>query len=500
MRAFQIFLLTSALAADLNTTCTDSTQYFETSLMECASCGENKVANSIGLGCECTPGFAKTLATRDLPVFDCISCGTGASTQDDYTCAQCPSGIEIATNECACDSADYEIIDEKSDSGTYLGTKQCVACSPTYYPGPNFFECEACPDRTNMERNVINYACQCKSGFLESGDACVSTDQLSDINNDYLTAAAFTVIYNYAESTSGTGAISLTQSDTYSYFYYKSARDCNDGHAKSCQTLANLCVLQLYNLNTEACNLYKALGVGKISMPDDPDWKVGVGWIYYGRSTKDVLENGSRNLKVTFSSGEDDYISTLRFRLAQYKLDGTFLGFIDMTDQLLLCPHSSEDARTYREFGTNTEYNCNIELEPYLTADETIFYDLYMMDSDGKIIDVPVLIKNYRNEDDAAPNEESSESGWQLVRRFFIYDNVSGKVGTNSYKNGNTTTILTYLKSVKLRVTLRIDVDEMMYIPLLILNYRSRQTSYLEKDSTATISFVSEYTMDTSDF
>jgi hypothetical protein len=49
-------------------------------------------------------------------------------------------------------------------------------------------------------------------------------------------------------------------------------------------------------------------------------------------------------------------------------------------------------------------------------------------------VDVPVLIRNFNDENGGTPNTESSpEGGWRLVRRFFIYDTISGVEGEGNY-------------------------------------------------------------------
>ena len=50
----------------------------------------------------------------------------------------------------------------------------------------------------------------------------------------------------------------ISESDTIQYFYLKSAFKCmKEQDIKSCQILANICVLQLYDLQTVPCQLYK---------------------------------------------------------------------------------------------------------------------------------------------------------------------------------------------------------------------------------------------------
>ena len=63
------------------------------------------------------------------------------------------------------------------------------------------------------------------------------------------------------------------------------------------------------------------------------------------------------------------------------------------------------------------------------------FYEIWMRNPDiadsdttstNKFIDIPVLIKEYRSSNNELVNQSSDESIWQLSRRFFVIDNLSG--------------------------------------------------------------------------
>jgi len=46
----------------------------------------------------------------------------------------------------------------------------------------------------------------------------------------------------------------IGKSGTFDYYYLEAAVGCQKHKiTKSCQTLANLCVLQLYDMNTKVC-------------------------------------------------------------------------------------------------------------------------------------------------------------------------------------------------------------------------------------------------------
>jgi Meckelin (Transmembrane protein 67) len=74
------------------------------------------------------------------------------------------------------------------------------------------------------------------------------------------------------------------------------------------------------------------------------------------------------------------------------------------------------------------------------------------------------------NTDDSAGNQDN----WRLTRRFFIYDTKSGVVGAGNYIKGEVSNVVRYAKTIKLRIWLDPTSDEMIYTPLLIINYRER--------------------------
>jgi meckelin len=324
------------------------------------------------------------------------------------------------------------------------------------------------------------------------------------INSEYPIESARSVIYNYHETSEGEGTYTLSASDSFNYYYLQAASGCRDySDTTSCQVLANLCVLQLYNEATEVCRLFKDISSTRASVTGDadPGWKTDMPWLYYETNAEDVIQSDDVQFKVTFDSNAGgDKVYELEFVMARFSLAGAFLGFVDLSDQLILCPHSSEDGKTYREFGTNVVIDCSLDLEPYLTYSETVFYDLYLVDEDDALRAVPILVRNLQDASGTELNSGETMKDWQLVRRFFIYDNVSGVVGSNAYMSGAETTVLQYPKTFALKVALNTDKDERIYLPYLEVKYRSRLSDYIAEGSNADVNFTSEYTMNTDKF
>ena len=72
----------------------------------------------------------------------------------------------------------------------------------------------------------------------------------------------------------------------------------------------------------------------------DNGWKAGLPWLYYLRSSGEVL-NEQKRVKFRVSFGYENpkigIINKLSYKLARFDLLGNFYGFETLNDQLLLC-------------------------------------------------------------------------------------------------------------------------------------------------------------------
>jgi len=68
------------------------------------------------------------------------------------------------------------------------------------------------------------------------------------------------------------------------------------------------------------------------------------------------------------------------------------------------------------------------------------FYELFVEDEDGTLVDVPVRVRTLIDASGDTPNSNDDESKFILVRRFFIFDTVSGVKGAGEYLNPTTNT------------------------------------------------------------
>lgn len=105
------------------------------------------------------------------------------------------------------------------------------------------------------------------------------------------------------------------------------------------------------------------------------------------------------------------------------------------------------------QFGTTIDNSCTFDLSKLTSSssydhptNENIFYELFLEDYNGNLIDVPVLIRNFKDANGAVPNDASQndQTKWRLVRRFFLFDTKSGIEDTGGYKSGSVSTVVRY--------------------------------------------------------
>ncbi len=112
-----------------------------------------------------------------------------------------------------------------------------------------------------------------------------------------------------------------------------------------------------------------------------------------------------------------------------------------------LCGNSKDDGVDFRRFGVTIKLKCSFDISqlvgPNVPQEANKFYELFLEDANGDLIDVPVLIENYIDEGGDTPNEGKATDTWEFSRRFFIYDTISGIEGQGEYfaRTKNTTVL-----------------------------------------------------------
>ena len=99
-----------------------------------------------------------------------------------------------------------------------------------------------------------------------------------------------------------------------------------------CQALANLCVLTLYDETSKPCSFLSGPQIAA-AMGED-----GAPWILYTETAKDLIvpvgeikgETFDVTAKFRSAAPDQDASTDMAFQLAQYAINGTFLGFTEL--------------------------------------------------------------------------------------------------------------------------------------------------------------------------
>jgi hypothetical protein len=182
------------------------------------------------------------------------------------------------------------------------------------------------------------------------------------------------------------------------------------------------------------------------------------------------------------------------------------MGFQKLSKQISLCPMTYNDIIRMTKFGVVTQNTCEFELKDLivndadkLPVDANAFFELYIEDSRGNLIDVPVLIHNFRDSTGALVNVKEDYDTNRLVHRFFIYDTISGiesRIGASQDIDSilaQKAKVVRFASSVRLTVTLHEDQAEKISKPLLEITYKEIETELVTAKTTTEVSLFVDY-------
>ena len=433
--------------------------------MQSGSCLNERLCSS-----ECS---LQTLASsKDQK--SCIPCGG-----DDSALEHADGSISYDVNfkDCVCNNpvplapANIPIRNQKvvelysKETGEPL-RKECVPCPKgtavisqnliqegenTFYTAgarfdPDPYTCATCPD-PNMLFD-LDYQCKCIEGMFFVGEGSIGEQKcikhMPSISTEY-SKVNFHFISQNGERLDKKSLNSIV----LSHHYLHAASNCEfarDSHElvwASCQTLANLCVLTLYDTNSAPCLEFQSIISNKrmSNYHGQEDWKLFMPWLYYLDDADDVGKDQSLQMKVSFWDLKN-HQHYMDFRLFKYTIDGDFIGMEKLTDQLIYCSSTSDEIKrnsneaVWFQFGNTMrlESKCSIKS---LIESEMYFYDLYIVDGGinacpGNTVDglclypVPVLLRNLVD-GESFPNFntiEADEYNDVFTRRFFFFDNL----------------------------------------------------------------------------
>lgn len=181
-----------------------------------------------------------------------------------------------------------------------------------------------------------------------------------------------------------------------------------------------------------------------------------------------------------------------------YRPDGNFKTIQKIYEHTLqLCPGSWNLHSSFR-FAAKYSHTCQIPAQQLLTK-ETEFIELFLKykEANGEFLyAIPILILNIKSEG-SINNRESDRMQWQLVRRFFLVDKLSGERFDEGKKSNGIPWVLRYAKSLALRVKLVGKEEEgKIFIPYLEVDYDEITREEIERGDLVSLSFRVEYHME----
>ncbi|KAI8924515.1 Meckelin [Entophlyctis helioformis] len=421
-----------------------------------------------------------------------------------------PSTLTIGNTTirvCACSQGEYVV--DRDVTGLPLSTATCSACPSGFYPSVDLSTCLACPDINNMVATLSggSYSCSCKTGgglnANLQGGLCVADTAVSRVITTYGTVQS-SITYQDVVDSAGQATSLTVQSDLFNNNYVKAISKCDgDGDVLSCQLLANLCVLSMYDQSSRLCAAYLKLAKARQSIKSSPydDQPFGLPWLYYGTVNRELPQTTRNRIPgITLDVSGGAGVSSLPFVLGVYRLNGSFVGFQNLTTELQLCQSDPTTMSKWRKVAHNYITSCTLNLSNFLAAGyETYFYELFLLETSGSLYPIPVRITNYRSTAGTLVNANPSAIDWsnnQLVRRFFIVDTVSG-ISSGSLN------VIRIPTSISIWIYKATNQAGKILLPILDMTYTERDVSTISKldsskVSSPTVQFSVYYDQDSS--
>lgn len=491
-------------------------EFYDSTLLKCESCAlydreedsrytrtndsDNLIyrSSSDGFDCTCAPGYKRVGISITRSGFECVPCPSGTVTSDDEAnCASCdqPEAFDNATKTCKC--SDGLLVE--TQNGNKL-VKKCFTC-PSLSMRLNddsFTACSPCHRSRIQGANATTCECSKEKNVLEGG-ICIPKSELIQ-STGLLNTIRFDRMKDKGPS----------KSAFFSQYLQLASYDCRRlGNRTACQILANLCVLTHYAFKdrefgesgSPACTEYRKLMTSRSTASLQVRPKRAP-WLYY-ESYETKAELRKNNVPNRFEVGSFLKILAFRFNAKGLLVDPSPLD----PRELQLCKESFKSAFNGFVFANNYHQECQITAqeiwdEAKEDPDQVYFYDLYLQSNDEQFMyPMPVLNMNLLKNGQLVNYDEASEK-WQLVRRFFFLDALTGieSFATEGPTvRGKRAKVVRYMKSFIIDISLR-DMDEagFIYPPLVTVEYDEITKEDLDDGREVTVTFTINYTMDQS--
>ena len=368
----------------------------------------------------------------------------------------------------------------------------------------SLYLCQSCPDP--LMSMTLGNVCTCPNGYSITGVSTIGPQScvLTSLAVSYLKLENIAINIKYND-------IGITVlSSTISHYFIKAATHCQyfggSKDIQSCNILANLCALQLYDDQSTVCSTYLSIiaSRGAVYIDNVANWVTGMPWLYYSGSSTACFDSGV-DRTVTLRNDNLEYV------LGTFTMNGTFLGYQPLGTLFTYCgrvgPYSSTGGGTsstsdYQIFAhvTNNNYTCDLTT---LYGKQQLFYELYLRGA--TFYPVPVRVVNLRSgvsgnqPNNLRPINNLCDGTDVLVRRFFLVDLISGLTADSA--TGGLPQVMRYASQISLEVSQRTSNSGTIYPPVLTIQY----TEVQPPGKSTTLALVSyqvqgRYTMNLSSF
>ncbi|CEG45975.1 meckelin isoform x1 [Plasmopara halstedii] len=489
-----------------NGVCNASTEFYDQSALKCSRCvianGALPISNAWLIPdyknaqiCTCNQDAIQTnrkdstceiIWPMPCSLEVCTSCPTDqVPSRDSSRCMACGDstlGQQKLTRECKC--AANSIVREKNESGSFLGVKECVACTGNTVADKLTNTCIACPDPL-MVVGGDDHVCACPDNYqlvtssFMNVKKCVGNSHISLLSSKVAMTNANKMIYSsFIEEEAG-NSVSVASAfledmflcATTGCYYYQSEKDII-----SCQALGNLCVLQHFDPNAPSCSAFDLIRLSGRSPSDNniKGWYATLPFLHFSSEAFSAIQS-SVAMKMTFDAESNKgSFEHLDFILASYNHSGTLIGFKALVNELTYCQVDSSTnvaiSPSWMRFGVSAQFEYSCNLKSLQTASVT-FYELFLVDltkghlENGRYIPIPVKNLNYRDASGMLVNQDSDAANDFLSHRFFLFDLVSGIA-----LNEDSPDVIRYVKDITLTIRSASD-PHFIEVPQLSIAY-----------------------------
>jgi len=414
----------------------------------------------------------------------CVQCDASQGT--DWTAARV--NADGTACECATPTAS-SVITELGVGGALLTgagnstfLQRCVMCPPGTQPDAAAMRCASCP----YPKQWNGQRCICPTQLPEGARCSLTEEAWQDILERG--SVNFDVTFDDVRTADGAEfgrQIVVENSAVLVDRLEVAASGCFEaGDRRACNELANLCVLQMHDVDASACVLYQELVDMRSDEQyhettlDDAGWSVSLPWLYYSGDATRYLRATDVSTRVKFEGdnvgGNTPSASVLQFKMACYALDGEFLGWRNFTRDFQLCGGQLKHTNSWAHFAVEYRNKCELPLNFILDLGlgQPEFVDLYFEDGPDRLYPVPFILENIPDN-----NREVEEMAFlQLTRRFFMVDPVSG-----IEDGASTPAAIRYLEKFSMEVTLQASTTQgnegRIYPPAVRIRYGARDPS-----------------------